>query len=107
MGVAAYNRGSVAIRRTLGDEGCHIKQFVADLNELPKYPDAGTPPGDLVITFSRGVWWVNVASNPDGYGYWYRSIREAVRRWRVYVIGPDYAGRFIGVPDLLQMAGGE
>lgn len=98
MGVAAYNRGTEVIRRSMAaDDRPAEFGFMDRLNNLEKYPDAGSPPEDLVFTFSRGVWWVNCASRPDGFGYWYKSLHEAVRRWRVQIVG-FRSGVWLGAP---------
>lgn len=88
MGVAAYNRGSHAIRQSISRDERPPEFLMMDrLNELDKYQDAGVAPGELVFTHSRGVWWVNVADRSDGFGYWYRSLHEAVKRWKVEIYG--------------------
>lgn len=96
MGVAAYNRGSHAIRQSIARDDRPVEFLMMDrLNALPKYHDAGIAPGDLVFAHSRGVWWVNLADKPDGFGYWYKSLNEAVRRWRVEIYSFS-SGAWIG-----------
>jgi hypothetical protein len=91
MGIAAYNRGSNAIAALIeaDREQLHPKEFeIMDiLNSKPKYEDCGQIKEPVLFTFSHGVWWVNVERKPDGFGWWYRSLAEAVKRWDVVVTG--------------------
>lgn len=105
MGVAAYNRASaVVVARTRDGQPTLNELFIRDLNALPKYPDAGQPFGDLIFTHSRGVWWVNAIDRPDGFGYWYKTLREAVRRWRVAIYGVTQSGQFLGASSSAEPA---
>jgi len=86
MGIAAYNRGSEVISRELGETDLN-GLFMRDLNALEKYPDAGTPPnGKLLIVPFGGGWSIGPA-DPGRFSYFYRSIRELVRRWKVEITG--------------------
>ena len=89
MGIAAYNRGSAHIRREI-DAGARPVEFeiIERLNALPKYPDAGKPFGPIqFIHDPRGFW---VAECPvTGYGFFYTTLNEAVRRWRVQIVAYD------------------
>lgn len=84
MGVAAEHRyAAFAARQATAHLPSHNQAFVADLNSLPKNADAGTPFGDAVLSSGNGGWWMECPTT--GYGYWYRTIRLAVRAWRVSV----------------------
>jgi hypothetical protein len=86
MGVAAYNRSSDVIRRRIEDEARPAEFEVMDrLNALEKYPDAGTPFGPIQFVFSHGGCWAQCPIK--GSGFWYKSLYEAVRRWRVDIVG--------------------
>lgn len=99
MGIAAYNRASSVIRLRISQDDRPVAfQMMEDFNNLEKYDDAGAPFGDLIFTFSRGVWWVNAASHPDGYGYYYKSLREAIKRWKVVIVEFNN-GTWRGVPS--------
>lgn len=86
MGVAAFNRGSKAIREHIaaGDRPAAFV-FMEHLNSLEKCPDAGTPFSNIQFVFGHKVWWAECPTT--GYGYCYLSLREAVRRWKVQVVG--------------------
>ncbi len=86
MGVAAWNRGSGNISRQLDNEARPSEfRMMDDLNALPKFDCAQTPFGDINFIRDRGVW---VAECPKtGKGYWYKTLRDAVRSWNVSVIG--------------------
>jgi hypothetical protein len=60
-------------------------EIMDDLRALPKYPDAGRPLMPVRLVEGHGGWWLECPATGDG--YWYRSLREAVRRWRVDVVG--------------------
>ena len=84
MGVAAYQRGNALIRRQFdADERKAEFQMMDNLNALPKFPDAGTPFGVIHFVHSHGVWFAECPVT--GFGYWYKTLREAVRRWRVTI----------------------
>jgi hypothetical protein len=93
MGAAAYRRGSnaIAARIEAEREQRHPREFemMDILNMMPKYEDCGRITEPVLFTFSHGVWWVNVERKPDGFGWWYRSLAEAVKRWSVVVTGYD------------------
>ena len=89
MGVAAYNRGSAAISRQIADEARPVEfQIMDELNALPKYDDAGTPFGDIRFVPGHGGVWAECPTT--GYGFWYRTLREAMRRWRVEIYACDH-----------------
>lgn len=100
MGVAAYNRASHVIRQKIAAEDRPSEfDFIDRLNSIEKYDDAGSPTEPLTFTHSRGVWWVEADScGSSGYGYWYKSLYEAVRRWRVEIVEYREPGVWIGIP---------
>jgi len=88
MGIAAYNRGSRAIAEQIRREYSPrpIEFEIMDrANALPKYPDAGTPFTNIDFAFSHGGCWA--VCPKTGFGYWYPTLFEAVRRWNVRLIG--------------------
>ncbi len=98
MGIAAYNRGSLAIRREIAKNDRPVEfEIIENLNNLPKYEDAGTPLQGITFAFDGMRWW---ALDPvklwAGFGYYYPSLREAVKRWRVEITG--YNGMFLAEP---------
>lgn len=62
-------------------------QMMEDLSALPKYEDAGTPFGPIRFAHGNGGWWAECPKT--GFGYWYKTLHEAVRRWRVTIVGYD------------------
>lgn len=57
MGIAAYNRGSQAIRERINQDARPREFEVIDFaNSLAKYPDAGTPFGPIEFCFL--AWWL-------------------------------------------------
>lgn len=89
MGVAAYNRGSRAIsQRIEAEQRAPEFVFMDHLNGLGKYSDCGQPSEPLQFTTHNGVWWVETQRlGARGFGYYYPSLREAVRRWNVTIDG--------------------
>lgn len=61
-------------------------EIMERLNALPKYADAGKPFGAIQFLYDpRGFW---VAECPiTGYGFFYATLHEAVKRWRVTITG--------------------
>jgi len=55
------------------------------LNELEKYSDAGIPLGSIQFAESHGGWWA--VCPLTGFGYFYKSLHEAVKRWNVVIVG--------------------
>lgn len=88
MGAAAYQRGSALISKQFAADR-RAPEFVLmdELNALEKFPDAGRPFGPVTFSFSHGGWWAMCPTT--GFGYWYRTLREAVRRWHVEIVGYD------------------
>jgi len=93
MGSAAYRRGSTLIRNQLTREQRDpLFVLMDDLNALPKYPGAATP--FTLVTFQRdphqaGIWWILGQDGWRGRGFWYTSLREAVRNWDVTLTSYD------------------
>lgn len=96
MGAAAYNRGSARIAATIDAETRRPAQFeICDmLNTLPKYPDAGTPFQSIRFIPGNGGFWAECPVS--GFGFWYQTLAEAVRRWSVIVTFDE--GCFMGIP---------
>lgn len=61
----------------------HIAILVADLNAQKKNEGARAPFMDAVLKQGHGGWWMECPIT--GYGFWYKTIRAAVRAWRVTV----------------------
>ena len=89
MGIAAYNRGSASLRRQIDAAKRPIEfEIMERLNSLPKYEDAGKPFGPIQFEVGNNGWW---AVCPEtGLGFWYRTLPEAIRRWRVRIVAFDY-----------------
>lgn len=98
MGIAAYNRGTAALRREIDSESHPVEfEILERLNALPKYADAGKPFGPIqfVADSVRGGFWAQCPVT--GFGFWYRTLPEAIRRWRVEIIAFD-CGKWIAAP---------
>lgn len=88
MGVAAYNRGSNLIAQHADDDKRPVEFEIMDqLNGLAKYPDAGRPFGPIHFVKGNCGFWAMCPVT--GFGFWYRTLREAVCRWRVQITGYD------------------
>ncbi len=90
MGIAAYNRGSAALSREIDADQRPVEFEIMDrLNALPKYADAGKPFGPIQFVHDsvrQGFW----AECPvTGFGFCYRTLSEAIRRWRVQIVAFD------------------
>lgn len=86
MGVAAYNRGTQVIRRqTDSDMRDPVFILMDELNSLPKDPGARKPFQAVELDRGNGGWWI--ACPVSGFGYWYKTLRKAVRAWDVVVTG--------------------
>ncbi|RIY41148.1 hypothetical protein [Neopusillimonas maritima] len=68
------------------------------LNGLAKYPDAIDTDEKLLITRQGRQWWVHNLNNPDGFGFSYRTVEEAVRHWKVEITCAWQPERLIGAP---------
>lgn len=88
MGIAAYNRGSKAISERIASDQRPAEFEVMDvLNALPKYADAGKPFGPIQFAAGNGGFWAQCPVT--GYGFWYSTLHEAIKRWRVTIVGFD------------------
>ncbi len=86
MGIAAYNRGTAAIAAHLDAEARPVEfEIMERLNALPKYADAGKPFQAIQFVAGNGGWWAQCPVT--GYGFPYRTLAEAVRRWKVTITG--------------------
>ncbi len=95
MGIAAYNRGSALLSKQIDMTARAVEfEILERLNALPKYADAGKPFGPIQFVFDsvRGGFWAQCPKT--GYGFWYRTLPEAVKRWRVTITGFD-CGRWL------------
>jgi hypothetical protein len=68
--------------------------FVRDLNAMTKSKGAQRPFGDIVFVNSHGGWFAECPTT--GYGFFYKTLREAVRSWRVAIFIDG--GKLIGQP---------
>lgn len=103
MGAAAEMRyKAFAAREAEAAQPSVNELFLADLNALPKYQDAPTPFGDVHFINSHGGWFAECPVT--GFGYFYKSLREAVRSWRVAVFADR--GVLVGQPFTLTKTGG-
>ncbi len=88
MGVAAYNRGSSLVARQIDAERRPVEfEMMDDLNTLPKLPGAVAPWGETILANSHGGWWITCPIT--GFGYWYKTLREAVQSWQIDVVAYD------------------
>jgi hypothetical protein len=96
MGAAAYARGSAAISRQIEADARPAEFALMDeLNALPKRDGAPVPFGEIRFAASHGGWWA--VCPVTGFGFWHRSLREAVRSYRVEVYAHD-SGEWIARP---------
>lgn len=89
MGAAAYNRGTKALVRDIDSNRRAVEfEIMERLNALPKHNDAGTPFGPIqFVAGHNGIW----AECPvTGFGFWYKNLPEAVRRWNVQIVSFDH-----------------
>lgn len=95
MSAASENRYRRFVRRQADAAmPSHNDQFIADLNASPKDAGAVRPFDRIVFVRSHGGWFAECQTT--GFGYWYKTIRQAVAAWRV-VVSIDN-GRIIGDP---------
>jgi hypothetical protein len=84
MGAAAYDRGSKRISDDVTSRvRLHEFTFMDHLNSLAKAPGAARPFGDVHFVAGHGGWWAECPTT--GFGYWFKSLRMAVRAFRVEV----------------------
>lgn len=86
MGVAAYNRGSACISQQIANDKYRPVEFdiMDTLNALPKYNTATPPHGSVRLGEGHGGWWIYCIKT--GYGYWYKTLHEAIKRWDIVII---------------------
>lgn len=96
MGIASYNRSSSRIRESI-DADCRPVEFeiMERLNALPKYADAGKPFGQIQFESANGGFWA--VCPKSGFGFFYRTLPEAVKRWAVEITSFDN-GKWIAGP---------
>lgn len=84
MGAAAENRYvRFAAQQADMCAPSHNEALLADLNAIPKRDGASTPFDDIHFIQSHGGWFAECPTT--GFGYWYRTLREAVASWRVAI----------------------
>jgi len=85
MGIAAYNRGTEAIRRDIakGDRAAEF-QMMDRINAIPRQSGAKTPFGPIHFISSHGGWFAECPVT--GFGHWYKTLIQAVSAWRVDVV---------------------
>jgi hypothetical protein len=94
MGVAAYNRGNAVISRQLQVGAMdRLRADLNDLNATPKDPGAVAPWGPVDLVPGHEGWWAECPTT--GHGYWYRSLRAALRAWRIAVVSVGMKGGVI------------
>jgi len=88
MGVAAYNRGSRLVREQIDRERRPVEfELMEELNAIQRHPKAKAPFAPIVFVPGNGGWWAQCPTT--GFGYWYRTLREAVKWWKVDITGYD------------------
>jgi len=98
MGIAAYRRGNEVISR--GVEQDHPRrpvefEMMDRWNAVEKVENAGVPFEAPVVAYDVAgkVWWV---LDPEklwrGFGYWYGTIDELMRVWKIQIVGCDVRG---------------
>ena len=101
MGAAAEQRYvSFAGRQAESALPNHNETFVRDINKLPKREGAQTPFGDVHFVPGHGGWWAECPKT--GFGYWFKSLRDAVRAFQI-VVAID-GQRLIGIPGSKPLA---
>ena len=92
MSNAAYNRGSQCIRNQVEqNQRPAIFAMMDDYNAMPKHAGSVAPFLPVEIVPGNGGMWV---SDPrTGYGFWYRTLAEAVRSWEIDLTGYDASRR--------------
>ena len=101
MGVAAEYRWKMKCRRDVDALARPVAFDLMDrLNELEKYPDAVMPFGPIVFKHDGKRWWaLDHEKMFSGFGYWYPSLPEAVRRWCVMLTEYDeIKSQWLAVP---------
>lgn len=101
MGIAAYNRGSRAISEQFDREQPDtVSRMIRHLNDLPKAEGAARPFADVHFAAGNGGWWALCPTT--GFGYWHRTLRDAVASFRVVIVDVRRFGgelRYVGIPS--------
>lgn len=88
MSNAAYNRGTAQLRSQIDAKARPVAYVMMDeINALPKAPGAATPFGETRITTGNGGFWIECPVT--GFGFWYKTLRAAVRGWNISLTGYD------------------
>lgn len=88
MGVAAYNRGTKSLAAQIAAEARAPEFALMDsVNNMPRNLEASPPFGPVMLCFSHGGCWVECPVT--GFGYWYPSLRDAVRAWLIDLVAYD------------------
>ena len=96
MGIAAYNRGTKALAQAIDAQARAVEFDLMDsLNAMLRDPRAATPFGPIqFVPGHDGIW----AECPvTGFGYWYRTLRAAVRAWNVEITEIHH-GTWLAIP---------
>jgi hypothetical protein len=56
-------------------------------NAIPKDPDAETPWERFAIRRSHNVWWIVSLDHHGQPGFYYRTMSQLMRRWRIVIVG--------------------
>lgn len=91
MGAKAERRCK-AVAIVIGSDAARPTEFerMDSLNTLEKYPGAGTPYKPIKFAWDEchKAWWaLDQEKGWNGYGYPYKTLRDAVRRWDVDIVG--------------------
>jgi hypothetical protein len=106
MGIAAYNRGTAALRREIDArfpalESLHLDDLTA-VSRASATVDVFQ--ATVIRRDDRGWWWI--MNNPDhgwaSYGYRYKILWKIARKFRLRFVGfgADSESAFIGVEPL-------
>lgn len=106
MGIAAYNRGTRAIRRGFDQAPIsHDRQLIDDLNATPKDPGASVLFGPTYIRLAGDGSWC-LMNHPEkgwsSYAYPYPTVQAVLRKWNVVItaFGQDACSFFYQVEPL-------
>lgn len=91
MGAAAYNRGSKLIRQQITAEQHPVEfEIIQRLNAIPKVAEAPTPFGPIDFVFhtdAYGRTYVIAECPVTGFGFWFRSLKDAITAYNVEIVG--------------------
>jgi hypothetical protein len=86
MGAAAEHRGNAIIRRQLEQKRPVEFEIMDRLNAMPKDEQARHPFGPILFRHDGNkVWALDPIKQYSGLGFWYPTLREAVRNWQVMI----------------------